>query len=221
MTTGGVQAGRRRAGFTLIEVLLATALLAAGLALAFAAIRAATATVQRGELLSQRSERMRSVEGFLRKRIGAALPITFAADPEGGPPLRFIGEPTRIRFVADLPDYLGRGGPYLHDIGVEDEHGDARLVASFSMVLAGVTIREAAPRPPEPLLPKLESLRFRYRGLDAQGALGEWQAQWETSDRLPLQVAVEIRSADAGTWPLLIVALPQGGLVNPDAGLFR
>ena len=30
-------------------------------------------------------------------------------------PQRFIGEPDRMRFVADLPDYLGRGGPYLHD----------------------------------------------------------------------------------------------------------
>ena len=43
--------GHRSArGFTLIEVLLATVLLAAGLALAFATLRASTATAQRGEV---------------------------------------------------------------------------------------------------------------------------------------------------------------------------
>src|SRR5690606_9569616 len=40
--------GNSQRGFTLIEVLLATALLALGLALAFATLRAATATVERG-----------------------------------------------------------------------------------------------------------------------------------------------------------------------------
>jgi general secretion pathway protein J len=53
-------------GFTLIEVLLATVLLAAGLALAFATLRSATAMVQRGESIAQRNERIRAVEGFLR-----------------------------------------------------------------------------------------------------------------------------------------------------------
>src|SRR3546814_4229858 len=46
-------------GFTLLEVLVATALLAAGLALAFATVRAATATAQRGEQLSQDRESTR------------------------------------------------------------------------------------------------------------------------------------------------------------------
>ena len=32
-----------------------------------------------------------------------------------------------MRFVADLPDYLGRGGPYLHDFVVEGDRDDARI----------------------------------------------------------------------------------------------
>ena len=34
--------------------------------------------------------------------------------------VRFIGDPDRVRFVADLPNYLGRGGPHLHDVAVLD-----------------------------------------------------------------------------------------------------
>ena len=65
-----IHARRRSSGFTLIEVLLATVLLAAGLALGFATVRAAGATAQRGEAIAERNERIRAVSEFLRRRIG-------------------------------------------------------------------------------------------------------------------------------------------------------
>lgn len=198
-------------GFTLVEVLLAIVLLASGLALGFATLRAATATVERGETMAARSERMRAVEGFLRRRLASALPIAFARDAETGDTLRFVGEPDRIRFVADLPDYLGRGGPHLHDVAVVGEGTDAALAVSFTMVLAGETIAEDAPRPPEPLVEGLTGLRIRYRGLDEDGSM-EWLDAWDAHDSLPLQVSIEIESAQGGTWPPLVVALPQGGV---------
>ncbi|TWI05055.1 general secretion pathway protein J [Luteimonas cucumeris] len=203
---GGTAA--RTAGFTLIEVLLATVLLAAGLALAFATLRAATATAQRGEAMAQRSERMRAVEGFLRRRLASALPMAFATDPGMGTPQRFIGEPQRIRFVADIPDYLGRGGPYLHDIAVNDGDG---LAITFAMIQGGQLVQERSPRAPEPLVRDLQSLRLRYRGVNDDGSLSDWLDEWNTADRLPLQVSIEIRSASIGDWPPLVVALPQAG----------
>lgn len=204
---------KRARGFTLIEILLATMLLAAGLALAFTTLRAATVTVQRGERLAQRSERMRAVEGFLRRRLASALPVGFAIDPDTGNPLRFIGESDRIRFVADLPDYLGRGGPHLHDVAVLDAgDGGERLAISFEMVVAGEAVVERDPRPPEALVPNLASARFRFRGLDDEGKLGEWEQQWTRSDQLPLQVSIELVSREGEQdvrWPPLVVALPQ------------
>ena len=96
---------RRTGGFTLIEVLVATVLLAAGLALALTTLRAATTTVERGEALAQRSERLRAVEGFLRRRIASAQQIAFETDASTGETRLFVGEPERLRFVADLPNY--------------------------------------------------------------------------------------------------------------------
>jgi general secretion pathway protein J len=202
---------RQDAGFTLIEVLLATVLLASGLALAFATLRASTATVDRGESLAARSERMRAVQTFLRRRLASAVPIGFAVDPETGDPLRFIGEPGRMRFVADLPDYLGRGGPHLHDITVVDGVDGPMLAASFATVVAGETFEEARPRPPEPLVRDLAQARFRYRGLDADDVPGDWTDQWDMADQLPLQVSIEIEG-DGSTWPPLVVALPQASV---------
>ncbi|HRP73670.1 MAG TPA: prepilin-type N-terminal cleavage/methylation domain-containing protein [Luteimonas sp.] len=202
-------------GFTLLEILVATALLAAGLALAFATLRAATATVDRGEALAQRTERMRAVDGFLRRRLSSATPIAFAVDERDGRMIRFIGEPERIRFVADLPNYLGRGGPHLHDIGVVDGADGPRLVVSFAIAIAGGTIEERDARPPEPLVPDLAQVRFRYRGIGEDGQLGDWSDRWDAVDSLPLLVSVDIASRSGGQWPTVVVTLPQrlGGMV--------
>jgi general secretion pathway protein J len=195
--------------FTLIEVLLATALLAAALALGFATLKAATATVNRGEILAQHNERMRAVAGFLRTRIASARAIGFALEAQGGGPIRFVGEPDRMRFVADLPDYLGRGGPYLHDIAViGDERNNVRLQVVFSMVQNAAEIAEPAPRKPEVLADGLAGVQFRYRALDDTGALGAWQERWTQSERLPLQVSVKIMPSVGAAWPELIIALP-------------
>lgn len=205
--------GRPR-GFTLIEVLLATVLLAAGLALAFATLGVAAKSAQRGELLAERNERMRVVAGFLRTRIGSARPIAYALDPATGAPLRFLGASDRIRFVADLPDYLGRGGPYLHDVWVADDGDSKRLLVEFSLVQNGVALPEDPPRPPEPLAEALAGATFRYRGIDADGVLGDWQDQWTDAEQLPLQVSVQLAADNGNTWPELIIALPLAGSVG-------
>lgn len=203
-------APRGHRGFTLLEVLLATVLLAAGLAITFATLRAATATAQRGEQLAQRNEHMRAVEGFLRRRIGGTRPVAFGIDRESGAIRRFEGDATHMRFVADLPDYLGRGGPYLHELSVVDTAGGKRLQVAFTLVLGAEAIPEARPRPPE-TLSDVQDVRFRYRGLDADNQLGEWQDAWDTPDRLPLQVEVTLRDAQGRTWPPMVIALPLAG----------
>ncbi|WP_242112334.1 prepilin-type N-terminal cleavage/methylation domain-containing protein [Luteimonas aquatica] len=206
-------------GFTLIEVLVATMLLAAGLAVAFATVRAASATKQRGEAISEQNERMRAVEGFLRRRIASALVLGFAVDRTTGEQTRFSGAPDRMRFVADLPNYLGRGGPSLHDIRVVDDGGQAKLVISFAPVVGATVAEERPARPPEPMVPDLVAVKMRYRGLNADNQLGEWVEEWETPDRLPVQVSIDIESKAVGRWPRLVVALPQAG--NQAPGMFR
>ncbi|UYB51688.1 type II secretion system protein J [Xanthomonas sp. AM6] len=202
-------------GFTLIEVLLATVLLVGGLTLAFATLRSATAISGRGEAIAGRSERMRAVEGFLRRRLSGAQAMALEIDSRTLQPVRFVGEPQRMQFVADLPDYLGRGGPYLHDLGVSGDGGQQRLAIALVQVQAGKQITEEKPRPPEPLADGLREVRFRYRGIDPErGSIGPWQERWEKTDQLPLLVSIELRSDDGTVWPPLVVALRQAGGVE-------
>ncbi|RPE79559.1 prepilin-type N-terminal cleavage/methylation domain-containing protein [Vulcaniibacterium tengchongense] len=210
--SGGARApGRAAGGFTLIEVMLATVLLAAGLGLAFATLGAASRSAARGEAIARDSERMRAVEGFLRARLSAARPVAFGLDPGSALPLRFVGEPERLRFVADLPDYLGRGGPYLHDFALVDDGDGVRMTLGLGMVLAGEVVEETAPRPPDTLVEGLRGARFRYRALDETGRLGPWLDRWPASDRLPLLVEATLVDRDGRAWPPLVVALPQAG----------
>jgi general secretion pathway protein J len=206
-----MNARRRHSGFTLIEILLATSLLAAGLALAFATLRAATATATRGESLAQRSERMRAVEGFLRARLVAARPVAFDIDEDSGLARRFSGDAKQLAFVADLPDYLGRGGPYLHRFTIAGDPGQRRLEVAFELVQGGAVVDTPEPIAPERLVDGMGDIRFRYRGLDASQRPGEWQSTWDVPEALPLQVEIRIRDAGGRDWPPLVVALPLAG----------
>ena len=201
---------RRVQGFTLIEVLLALVLLAAGLALAFATLRSSTAVVTRGEDMAQASERMRAVHGYLRARLASAQPIVFATDRGTLRQARFLGSPQRMRFVADLPDYLGYGGPYLHDV-VADETGQLRVAFAVARPEASLEDVDLAARGlrAERLADGLRVVRFHYRGLDADNRLGPWQDRWETSEMLPLQVKMEVEAVRGGRWPDLVVTLAR------------
>ena len=210
----------KAAGFTLIEVLLATVLLAAGLALAFATLVAATKTAHRGEAIAEHSERIRAVEGFLRKRIAATRAVPFAFDSATALPQRFIGEPDRMRFVADLPNYLGRGGPYLHDFTVESGGDDTRITLALVQILAGEQVEEPEQRPADLLVDGLKSARFRYRALGDDNALGEWSDRWDKVEELPLLVEVTLTDADDHEWPPLVVALRLAGGYSGGGGQF-
>ncbi|MGN6152638.1 MAG: prepilin-type N-terminal cleavage/methylation domain-containing protein [Lysobacteraceae bacterium] len=207
------------AGFTLIELLVATVLLAAAMTLGFATLRASSHAATRGEQRAPRNERMRAVEGFLRKRIASALPVAFDIDSKTGNPSRFVGDGERLRFVADLPAYLGRGGPHLHDISVVRDGDGVRLQAQFAVVLANKVVEEPNPRPPESLVGGLRAVKIRYRALDQQMRIADWQDAWTQVDRMPLQVRIDIVDGSGTAWPPIVVSLPQAASYGGTAQL--
>lgn len=197
-------------GFTLIEVLLATVLLVGGLAIAFATVRSAMNIAQRGERVAAQNERMRAVEGFLRRRLSMALPTPAEPPDPTREPLYFQGEAQRMLFVSELPGYLGRGGPYVHELQGRGRGDTQALELGLTLVQNGERIAEIPPRPPEVLADGLREVSFRYRGVDVRtGQLGEWQDRWDDTRRLPNLVEIRIAPQQGVAWPPLVVALSQ------------
>ncbi len=205
---------RAARGFTLIEVLLATTLLAAGMALAFAIVRSTLAISTRGEIIAAQNERMRGVEGFLRRRLSSAMPLPLPK-PDTDPTAQafvFDGQPQQMRFVADIPSYLGRGGPYVHSLEVSGEGETRELRIGLTLLQNGQLVLENPPRGSELLVDGLKQVRLRYRGINPQnGGLGDWQDNWEQPGRMPLLVAIDITPAQGAPWPQLVVSVPQYG----------
>ena len=210
---------RHARGFTLIEVLLATVLLVAGLALAFATLRRGQShrRARRGAWPNVASACVRS-RASCAGASPATRPVAFAFDQGTAVPMRFVGEPDRMRFVADLPDYLGRGGPYLHDFTIEGdgddtphhagaEHGAGRRDhrGERTACRRSCWSKDCARR---------ASATARWtRTVD-------WATGWSVgrpAKRLPLLVEVTLVDRDGRAWPPLVVSLPLAAASAPVA----
>jgi general secretion pathway protein J len=194
-------------GFSLIEVLMATALLAAGLALAFATIGNATSASERAEAQARQAERLRAAQGFLRRQIEGALAIPFDQDGNSGEPIVFHAERDLLRFVAPMPGYLSRGGPYLMEFELVPGRDGQRLLFRHYLLTPEGVIEPDAEVEAEVLLEGLRGAAFSVRALDDEGEPGPWLDRWEEIGRMPILVRLEAEFIDPqARWPTLVAA---------------
>ncbi len=204
----------RRRGFTLVEVLLSLALLAAGIGLAFATLRNATLATERAETASQRQERLRAVQAFLRRQIDGAMTQPIEYDEATGEATLFVAEDGGIAFVAPMPGYLSRGGPYVQRFRLARADGGG-LQLEFVHELLTPDGPIDSEREPEVLLTGIADGRFEMRTLDSDGEPTAWTDDWDTPGQLPRLVRLRLRMADPGAaWPELVAA-PRLGQAPP------
>jgi general secretion pathway protein J len=192
----------RMAGFTLLEVLAALALLAFLLVGVYSGIRTATHTVHVGQAKIAQFDQVRSAQDFLRRELAQVLAQPIAHDDDGRP-LYFAGDAHEMRFVAPLPGYLGRLGPQLQQLKlVPDDAGGLRLEASFAILPPD----GSAPQPlgdAQVLLDGIRSGGFDYRGRDRNCQPGDWADEWKDGHRLPALVSVRLSLDHGRPWPTL------------------
>lgn len=192
-------------GFTLIEVVIAASLLAVGLALVFASIRGATRATERAEVQSQREERLRAVQGLMRTQINAALPIAYQFNPETGEASFLTLAPDKLEFVATMPGYLSRGGPYLQTLELVPGEGGQRLV--FQHQLLSTEGPMPAEREPVVLVDGISEAVFEVRSIDQDSKASAWRSQWKVSAQLPPLVRLRLRFRDGNRrWPEFVAA---------------
>ncbi len=194
-------AGQR--GFTLIEILLSVGLLALVIALAYGSIRVAVQASRSGESLIERTEEMRTAQGFLRRQLSQMLPTPYERLDDSGEEKRFEGDAQGIRFVAPMPGYLSRGGPHVQELVLARVAGGYQLEFRHAQ-LNGFDPAEGFDPEQEPvvLIDGIRDGEFSFRRLEVEGELSDWMSEWDEPALLPLllRLDLEFDSADRRDW---------------------
>lgn len=188
------RADRTSAGFTLLEVMLAILLLALLLAGTFGAIRTAVHAIHSGEAKIDRINRLRVAQLFVRRQVSHIMPLAFGQDESTNTNLVFEGQGNYMRFVAPMPGYLSKGGPYVQTLAlVGNSRGGKQLLFTDSMLNGFDADAKTGDNEPSVLLDQIDDGRFEYRTLDDQGQLTDWSDHWDDPSLTPVMVRIVLR----------------------------
>lgn len=188
---------RRAAGFTLVEVLIALAIVGGVLALALGAARVGLAAWRQGDARAERLQHARSLATLLDQVVGGAYPYRIGAADASR--LAFEGEPERLAFVTTVPA-VTPAAPMAF-VAVRLERDEGGLAVGQGVLPAREPLDEMTPALRDATV---KGLRFRYLRTED----GSWNDRWNGADEQSLPAAVEITLATArGQEPPVVVAI--------------
>lgn len=213
MTRDATEISRLRAGFTLVELLVALAILGLISAIALGGVRLGARTWETVSAKAEENSQTQMVRTFLSRALSQAAAV-LVADPEGGQRLAFEGDQDSLIFVAPLSPHFAVGGYQRLELSLlaDNPGGSMRLVLKREPFYPGGE-PEAEHRQDDEdedihfLLDGIEEAVFEYRG-DPETKFAEWSAEWRGPEVMPTLVRLRIRFADPwrNAWPDLVVA---------------
>ncbi len=193
----------RLRGFTLVEIVVALAIGAAGLVVTFGAVRLGLTAWGRTEARAAAMDHARGIRLVIERALDGTFPYRHVPPERGAARVLFEGRPDRVTFATVTPPFP-----------------DAAPVAFTAVMVssepAGLALRQhALPSalaldrvPPALVDADIVGARFRYR--DQQGA---WQDEWDMTreDTLPRAVQATLLGRGGGpAEPILTVDLRAG-----------
>lgn len=211
---------RRQGGFTLVELLVALALIGLIATALFAGLRLGVRSWSSGGAALASTEEVAALRRFLRQRLQAIRPLSFPAPAQDRARTVFEGGPARLRFAAPWPLHLGYGGPFVFELRPGPEGRGLQLDWAVFRRDGPVALDDGRTRPRE-LLPAPARVAFRYYGRQPRDAPARWHRRWATSSgALPRLIELRVTGGPAESWPPLRVAVaarPAGAWDVPAA----
>lgn len=198
---------QRAGGFTLLELLAGIAIFALISGTLYGALGISVKAFDSVSKRTDSEQTMRVVSGFLQRSLEQGYPLALVN--RGGWKLLFEGDAGSIRYVANLPGFLGYGGLYEMIFSSPYKDGHLSLVLERRPLFidkARGEIRGDLEK--QQLMDKLKAIKIRYYGRGAEDETPLWKEQWREVKRLPILVEIQITTADGDIWPL-IVARPR------------
>ena len=212
-------ARRPARGFTLVEVLVATALLALVMLGLLTAMRSFALSEKRIDERIRVDDDLRVGERFLRSVMATMSPRQRATPAGARKELDFAGGASDMRWIGVMPARHGAGGLYRFHLYARPAVAEepAALMLEFSPLVPGFD----APLDPAVLQSRamvapISEVRFRYQEDLESG--GQWFAEWPHVDRLPRRIGLSVTS-DRLPWPEIVVAVvPVAGPTRVGRG---
>ncbi len=212
---------RRIAGFTLVELVVALALLALMSAVMFGSLSMAGRTWDGGETKVGEVSAMRQAQEFLREQLSAEYPLRLRKVAEL--PMLFAGERDELRYTAALPPRVVDGGVYYFRLAVA-KSGDKSQLILERVIPDASALQEPEFRDAEHsvLADGIAELHVSYFGRDPDAADTDaptWRDRWSDRQRLPLLVRIEVQPEKGAPWPVLVVEprrAPEAGCPSYD-----
>lgn len=198
-----------QSGFTLVELLVAMALLGLISVLLFGGIRFGARSWEVGHERLEQINEVEVAQGVLRRLLGRSREVTLFDANRSRDAVPFLGRPDEVFFAAPLPAHRGIGGAYGFSLKV------SRHVDGDDLTLAWRLQRpETPPSASEDfedrtvLMSDVRDVTFTYYGAPEEGRSADWMDTWDGSNGLPrlVRVSVEFDLDDGRYWPPLTIA---------------
>lgn len=224
---------RQDPGFTLVELLIALAMLGLITLLLFSGLRLGSRSWESVERVAAQSDALRFAHGFLMRELSQIRPVETTVD--AGNRLVFAGDAGHLEFVAPLSDHLGLSGLYILRLALENR-GSGRLLVLTRWLLHPEILTGGDDVPAwEPLtgegnrayddlpiemdaaggafgrtllLEDVDAFAVAYYGTAEGEDEPGWHADWFNREVLPTLVRIRLTTTSQ-TWPELVIALPE------------
>jgi general secretion pathway protein J len=202
---------RRQAGFTLIELVVAMALLATMMLLLYGGLNFSLRSWDAGDTNGRRTADRRIGTNFLRRELSEIFPMRWKEPMT----LKFAfeGAEHTLKFVSSRPAGVTQGGLSMVSLAVEREPGGRKrdLVMRRAMPddeALNFNALDKAER--NVLMADIDSVSFEYFGAENDFTAPQWTPSWTTPARIPEMVRLRIRDADGTPLPEMAVKVQLG-----------
>jgi len=223
----------RWSGFTLVELLIALAMVGLITLLLFSALRTGARAWDAVDLVAERTGALRLARDFLQGALTQVRATTLVFD--GAPVSVFAGDGERLEFVTPLSDRVGVPGLYILRLTLEDD-GDGRALLLTRWLIHpevlegtdeipaweplkedGGSLTASTPLDSDAaagafgrtlLLEGVDAFQILYFGAVDGETEPDWQEDWVDQGALPSLVRIRLTTLGQ-SWPDLIVAFPD------------
>ncbi len=199
---------RQQRGFTLLEMMIAFALVSLLFLALFSSFNTISRSWEAAERKLLKTEDTRLISEFLRGQLSQAMVVQIKGD--NGPVYAFEGEDYFVRYAAPLQPLQNKGGVYLIELAVGIDGDGRKLEMRYAPYRPELSWDEAL-NEVEPVLVYggLRSVRFEYFGSESMNDEPRWESSWKDQPVYPLLLKVVLEGKDQERWPELVVDLPQ------------